>query len=308
MVINCDCISAQTSVERSHDFCAFEELRRNCTALRNVLIPEEYWASYKNFCLANRDEAQHQPVLWLAYRRGYLAKFTGPVHNFIIEGKPRSNTVTNQYYKDLAERWYMKKDFFERYKISRMFQGRLAELRFAMWLHQTGWKIVCLEAYGGMFDVEAQSPEGAQTVFEVKYFAKEESRFRLGVEALDNDVSSGWVSLYSQIDYLLCRTYEAAQQLKGADQARVAALVLADYSTVKLQLEYGWIRWDGPSLYRRDQDIEQFLVKFSRKYPKFEEQMDSWFRSLNQIWILEDSHDFGLERKFCINPVTGEQA
>jgi hypothetical protein len=255
MVTVCDCISAQAEDEYSYDLCPFEELRRNCTVLRNVFIPQEHWADYKGFCLSDRDEAQHQPIMWLAYRRGYLSNFTGPIHQFILEGKPETNTVTNQYKQDLVERWFLKKDFLERYKASRRFQGRLAELRFASWLWQIGWQISSLEAYGGEFDVEAQSPEGAQTVFEVKCLATEEYRFLLGVQALKNGVSYGRPSLYSPLDFLLCRTYEAANKLDEAGPTRIATLILTDYSAFDLQLEKRWIQWDKPRLFRRDQDI-----------------------------------------------------
>lgn len=298
MVPVCDCISAQAADEYSYDLRPFEELRQNCTALRNVFIPEEQWNDYKNFCSPGQDEAQHQPIMWLAYRGGYLCKFTEPIHEFILEGKPETNTVTKQYKKDLIERWFSKKEFLERYKASRIFEGRLAELRFASWLRQTGWQISSLEAYGGEFDVEAQNPEGAQTVFEVKYLATEEYRFRLGVQALNNGAGADSLSLSSPLDYLLCRTYEAARKLDGADATRIAVLILGDYSAFDLQLKEGWINWDKPRLFRGDQDIQPFLNTFFQKYPDLEEDMGSRFKSLQQIWILQDTRDFGLERKF----------
>jgi hypothetical protein len=307
MVTVCDCISAQAADEYSYDLGPFEELRRNCTALRNVVIPQKQWTDYKGFCSADRDEAQHQPIMWLAYGLGYLGNFTGPIHEFILAGKPETNTVTNQYKQDLIERWFLKKDFLERYKASRIFEGRLAELRFASWLRQTGWQISSLEAYGGKFDVEAQNPEGAQTVFEVKYLATEEYRFRLGVEALKNGAGCDSLSLYSPLDYLLCRTYEAAHKLDGAGATRIAVLILGDYSAFDLQLEERWINWDKPRLFSRDQDIQPFLDKFFQQYPDFEKDMGSRFKSLQQIWILQDTRDFGLERKYGIDPITGHQ-
>lgn len=301
MVSMCDCISAQAGDEYSYDLCPFEELRRTCTALHSVFIPQEGWGDYRGFCLSDRDEAQHQPIMWLAFRRGYLGNFTGPIHQFILEGKPQADIVTSQYKQDLVERWFLKKDLRERYKASRIFCGRLAEFRFASWLQYIGWKISSLEAYGGKYDVEAKSPEGDQTVFEVKYLATEEYRFLLSVQALVNGVSYGRPACYSPIDYLLCRTYEAAHKLDGAGSARIAALILSDYSTFELQLKNHWIKWDKPTLSKKEQDIEPFLEKFCRQYPNFEADMDSRFKSLKQIWILRDSCDFGLELKFCID-------
>lgn len=305
-MIVCDCISAQPEDEDFYDLCSFEELRRDCEALRNVFIPQDHWEFYKNFCVSDRDEAQHQPIMWLAYRRGCLGNFTVPIHQFILEGKPETKTVTRQYQKDLVERWFLKDDFIAKYKTSRIFKGRLAELRFASWLQQSGWQISSLEAYGGEFDVEAKSPEGAQTSFEVKYLATEEYRFRRGVEAFSNNgVSYSRPDCYSPTDYLLCRTYEAAHKLDGAVSARIAVIILADYSAFQPQLENCWIKWDNPGLCRRGQDILPFLDKFLQRYPDFEQDMGTRFRSLDQIWIFRDtgaSGGLGMEQKFCIDP------
>jgi len=185
--------------------------------------------------------------------------------------------------------------------------GSTIELRFASWLRQNGWQISSLEAYGGEFDIEAQSPEDAHTVFEVKYLATEEYRFLLDVQALKNGASSGWPSLYSQLDYLLCRTYEAANKLDPAGPTRIATLILKDYSAFDLQLKERWIQWDNPRLFRKDLDIQPFLDKFRKQYLNFEEDMTSRFKSLRQIWILQDTRDLGLERKYCIDPFTGHQ-
>jgi hypothetical protein len=245
--------------------------------------------------------------MWLAFCRGYLGNLTGPIHQFILEGKSQMDIVTSQYKHDLVERWFLKNNFRERYKTSRIFGGRLAELRFALWLRCIGWKISSLEAYGGKYDVEAQNPEGAATVFEVKYLATDEYRFLLSVQALGNGVSYGRPGCYSPIDYLLCRAYEAAHKLDKAGPIRIAALILADYPAFELQLKNHWIKWDKPSLCKKEQDIEPFLEKFCQQCPNFESDLGSRFKSLNQIWILRDSCDFGLERKFCIDLNTGRQ-
>ncbi|HET6646407.1 MAG TPA: hypothetical protein VFH01_03695, partial [Pyrinomonadaceae bacterium] len=60
-------------------------------------------------------------------------------------------------------------------------------------------------------------------------------------------------------------------------------------------------------LFKKDQDIQPFLDKFRKKYPNFEDDMVSRFKSLSQIWILQDTRDSGLELKYRIDPVTGHQ-
>lgn len=261
-MIACDCISAQSTNLSDPDFSLFEELGQNCKALRNLLIPNEHWTDYKNFCLSKPDEAHHRPIMWLAYRGGCLCNFTKPIHTFFLEGKPPTKLITSQYREDLKEQWFLKNNHNERYETSRIFQGRLAELRFASWLQQSGWQISNLEAYRGEFDVEAINPSGAKIFFEIKYLALEENRYNLGVKALNsNGVSSEALDCYSPSDYLLCRTYEAAHKLRGAFSSRIAVIVLADYSVFRLPLKDGWIKWNEPSLSNRGQDIQPFLIK-----------------------------------------------
>lgn len=114
-------------------------------------------------------------------------------------------------------------------------------------------------------------------------------------------------SLYSPLDYLLCRTYDAANKLYRTSPTRVATMILTDYSAFALQLKKRWIQWDNPRLFRGDQDIQPFLYKFLQKYPDFENDMGSRFKTLEQIWILRDTCDLGLKKEFCIDPVTGHQ-
>lgn len=301
-MIMCDCISRQPR----DDFDSFRNLRLHCDALKNVFIPDDHWENYKNFCLSDYDEAWHRPQMWLAYQGGYLTNLTTPIHQFILEGKQETKTVTPQYQKDLVERWFLKEDYIKRYKNFRIFQGRLAELRFASWLQQNGWQISSLEAYGGNFDVEAKSPEGAQIIFEVKHLAIEESRFQLRVQALRNGgVSYGRPGVYSPMDYLLCRTYEATHKLNEAVSTRIAVIILADYSTFELQLNDGWIKWGSPSLFQREQDIQPFLDNFLERYPNFEQDVGEKIKSLDRIWIFQDTgtpENLGMEQKFCIDP------
>ena len=308
----CACLSSIQCTGNADAFSKFSEIRQNCSALRDILIPDHNWSSYAESCLSAPDEAHHRPISWLAFRRGCLANLTGPVHQILLEGKPATTEVSNQYKSDLMEKWIFASDYRERFKSSRRFLGRLAELRFATLLANEGWDLLSLEAYGGKIDVRGRSPLGIPSNFEVKFLAREESRNELTVEALRSDgISSGFLSIYSQIDYLLCIIYEASCQLvrQAPDGAMIAALILEDYSAFDIQLnDPSWIEWSRPTLFRKDSQILPFLERFEEKNPCFEENLKIAFDQLAEIWILDFRWDFEIERIISVDPRAGKIA
>lgn len=294
--IECDCMLSLSVNEHIADFSSFEKLRQKCAALHSILIPNDDWKEYKKFC-TSCNETQASGIMWLAYQRGYLSNLTKPIHEFILKA-----TITKQYRKDLTENWFLKNNPF---KASCKFQGRLAELRFAFWLRQNEWHVSSLEAYGGNFDTEAQSPEGTQSFFEVKYLNVAEECRSLAEQSLLNDCIIGGLSPCSRMDYLLLRAYEAAVKLdQASNQNRIAVLILEDYFPFERLLKNRWIEWESPKL-GKEQNIKNFLEeKFKGKYSDVELDLGTRIKSLQQIWIFRNTSSFDLERKFVINPAT----
>jgi hypothetical protein len=96
-----------------------------------------------------------------------------------------------------------------------MFLGRLAELQFAEWLEELGWKIVGLEALRTGSDIEAETHDAVRGGFEVKLIGTEDTDFKLILQSLAGKIVADSVSPYAAVNYLLFRVYEAAKQLAG---------------------------------------------------------------------------------------------
>lgn len=293
------CVCEELSLIPDH-FQAFTDVRGQCPALGQVLIPDSLWPDYQRFCLGKPDEARHASITWLAFRRCLLPRITSSIHRFILEGNVPRVSVTQQYLSDLPERWFLKPDVMSRYEAARRYQGRLAELRFARWLEQQHWSISQLEAYGGEFDIEAKSPEGSEAVMEVKFLGEERGSFISGVQAIQHGISSGWSSLYSPLDYLVYRIYEAAIRLNTSSHRRIAVVILSRFGDFSLQLEGGWIDWKNPRFFRADHDIKPFLDERLIENPHLERELPVELRKLNNIWILSDSSELSLSLKYDV--------
>ncbi len=301
-MLDCECTRKRIP-DRSTDLRDFELVRQKCSALHQVVIPDEIWPQYFSFCNAKKDEALHCPIGFLAHCRGFLGNFTAPIHRFLLEGLPPERKVTKQYQKDLVENWILQGDYQSRFEKSKIFQGRWGELCFALWLDQAGWRIENLEAYGGPFDVEAVSSEGTKSAFEVKYFANEECLFELGVIAnLHGGVASSSMDVYPPLNYLLFRLYEASKKLDDYSHNKIAVVIITDYiQYFKIPLEESLIDWRRPKFIRWGQCVEPFLSDKIALNPRLEEGVQRYIGSIDEIWIFQVAN-LSIERKHIINP------
>lgn len=302
MMLECECIIKKIP-DRSMALRDFEVVRQKCSALWQIIILDEIWPKYLSFCNSQKDEALHCPIAFWAYCRGSLGNFTAPIHRFLLEGLPPEREVTKQYRKDLVENWILQDNYNSRFEKSRIFQGRWGELCFALWLEQAGWRIENLEAYGGHFDVEAISSGGTKSAFEVKYFANEECLFELGVTAnLHGGVAGSSMAVYSPLNYLLFRLYEASKKLEGYSGHNVAVVIITDYiQYYEIPLEESWIDWRQPKFIRWGQGIEPFLRDKFVDNPRLEEELQSYIASIDEIWIFHVGN-LSIERKHIIMP------
>ena len=302
----CSCVAPATLDEFFEDISPFELVRASCPALSQVVVPDSIWTQYKAFCLSEFDDANFRPITWLAFRRGYLANFTRPIHRFVLDGRKEGVQPTDKCLKDLCERWFLKSDVMARFQVSKRFEACIAELRFAEWLERGSWNITNLEVYGGKHDVEASSDKLADTTFELKYLGTDTERFLASVAAIRAGVAFGYGNPHGATDYLLCRVYEAAKQLESANGRRVAAIILTDYSNFKLQLENNWIDWNQPKLFRNHADIEPVIRNIAERNLSFPSDMRQTIRRLDEVWIFRDTRDFELELLFRIDPKSGK--
>ena len=283
----CVCSSHLLPSEFEKQIDGFYQLRKSCPALQ-LTIPDKILAQHIAFTKSPPDANHHSSVPFLAYRRGLLGDFTKSLHRFLV-GKE----ISNQYKRDLRETWVLESDENSRFKKFRNYQSRLAELDFAKWLEAEQWEISNLEAYGGLFDVEANSSNHEVVNFEVKFLAQRRIVFELIRDSFANPTVAR-LGVYSPVDYLLFRLYEAAQQLKGSTTPRVAVAIVENYE-LSFETILSEIDWNNPQFLKRDSEISAFLEEKYKKNSILDADLKTAIKSLDEIWILRYNNNFELE-------------
>ena len=195
----------------------WEELKKlhdECSAVKFLISDFESW--FKNN-KEPKETASHQSALVLAFRRGHLDRVTSPIHHYIL-GKQTGNKNNNA----IVEKWWNDNDDLKRHQQSRMWIGRVMELKVAEWLEENGWVVKDLEAWNpASADITAQSPDKRETLIEVKYIGQEDDEFKAIVEsyAKSSGIESKGIcvtnrSPYVAFNYALFRIFEATHQLK----------------------------------------------------------------------------------------------
>lgn len=304
-MVKCACLDFPVPADRATQISAFYELRSACAALHSVVIPDNTLTRHRAFTESAPDAANHSSVPFLAFCNGYLAQFTAPLHRFVLDESVHKGRVTQQYSTDLCEKWMFEQDELSRFIKSRSFVARWMELRFALWLESMRWTIRNLELYGANVDIDALSPQQLTVAFEVKYLAPREEVFEFALESFANPLVAR-LSLYSPVDYLLYRVYEAARQLRNSAQCKIVVAIVSDYSlSFKIPLSEGWIDWRQPTFLRRDSEVAAFLEKKLAGNPHLENDVRNCIRTLGEIWIFRRTDELSLRRahRIRITPV-----
>lgn len=301
---NCPCQQWE-SPEPDLVYQSFEQVRHQCAVLRDILVPDSILDQHRSFYESGGDEALHCSQLVLAIQRGLLGSLTLPLHRLMLDDQTIRSDVANQYLSDFAEKWLFGSNRHERYKRGRIFRSRWIELCFATWLLDNGWKLEGLEAYGGSFDVEASESESSRAAFEVKYLAEEKRSFEMGVEAAmsPDGVAAGSLPVYSPIDYLLFRLFEATKQLENSPNRKIAVAITEDYETFfRIPLSESWVDWTHPKLFLRESDMVEFIGKKKKKIPNLESEIIRKIQDLDEIWIFRVENNFDIHLMHRIKP------
>jgi len=304
--MNCACKAATADIELKRDaderipLQEFAELREECLALRQILIPDEIWPQFREWHTLPDDVASHSSVVLLAFRRGYLPCITAPVHQHLMSSAGILPNVTKQYVKDLRERWMFDADPVKRNRLSRTFRGRLIELQFASWLEGQSHTIISLEATRKGPDIETLSDTGEANAFEVKFIGLGDGDFKVLLRSMGGHPAGGPVSLYQPINYLLFRVYEAARQLQSANGLKTVVIVIDELSLFRfdMQLRRNWIDWANPRFIAPDNDWNQFL-SLQKRYPH---DLADTILGIDSIKIFRQNaaFEFWLEKEFGI--------
>lgn len=297
-MIDCKCLLIDAEAH-GDSLVEFDAIRMVCPALSKILVPDDCWSDYRQFCESEPDKAFHAPIAYLAFQRRHLAGITAPIHAYCLDGGELHSALTKQYKKDLADRWMFKEDLKQRFKRTRVLQGRLNELLFAQWLEGESWNIEGLEAHGANVDAVASSTEGTLCSFEVKHIGQDELSFDLDVEALQgNGVSFGRLPVYSPVDYMLYRVFEAARQLADEHNRKVVVMILSNFDrSYKLPIKEGWIDWKVPKFLRMDEDIDEFLEGKYIENPSLNDDLKKYISQLDEIWFFDNHAPLTMRRR-----------
>ncbi|MEZ5861355.1 MAG: hypothetical protein R3D28_20650 [Geminicoccaceae bacterium] len=232
----------------------------------------------------------HKPILFLAFKRNYLSRFTRLAHEWFFDKNDKLHLIVPQYKKDLIEKWMLEGDYKNRFKNGRIYKSRWAELFFAKWLLDHSWKIVELEATGGQSDVIALSKDRIMTTFEVKNIGMSPYDFDVITEMLQSPIGVS-IDAYdddSYADYLIYRIYQGAKQIRNRPGKKVVVVILEDYQFhYKNILKENRIKWNSPKFFNKTEDMQELLRYEYEKSPNFDESLVETIKSVHEIWIFE---------------------
>jgi hypothetical protein len=301
------CICCRPSRDQS-PIASFGEIRAGCPALREILVPDSIWQEFQGWCDRLDETEVQQSVLLIAHQRGSLGRVTSPIHRYLLQSETVRADARKQYTEDLQETWLGKLEPLERHRKWRMFHGRVAELQFAEWLEQQSYTITGLEALREGPDVEAVSPSGLRSTFEVKFVGSEGADLERQVKSLKGGLSWDWVSLSAPVNYLMFLAYKAAEQLRGARGSKTATLIIDEMAWLRfeLQLKERLVDWTHAKFVAADGKWDQFVALKLKKHPRLLDDLAETIRTLDSIWILRQSSEFEFCRRYDVRIREGE--
>ena len=284
----------------------FGSLRKKCPALNSIFIPEEIWPDFQKTASAVPNIVKHRSIVLGAFKNGFLSKITLPVHRYLLKGQEPKANLTNQYRKDLIEKWMLENDLLARHQKSRIFQGKLAEIMIAAWLEDKGWLIDNLEALSGKFDIEATSPKQISYTIEVKYIGHEDDMFEGIVESLRSGtvVDGSWKNGYDGCNFILFKAFEAAKQLSASTKNPLAILVVSNmaWDLLEIQIKDQWIFNRPLRFFDSASKKWKFFLrkkKSENKFANIENELDTIIGDLQELWVMKEQNclAYSLESK-----------
>ena len=308
---NCPCQSLPrgqeiTSAGHQEVMRSFEAIRGQCSALKDVLVPNEVWDGFRTAVLESDEDVLHQHILLVAYRRGLLRQITTPVHRYLIDFDRRRMRVNKNHLKDLREAWAPQDLGAKRPQKTRAFWGRLTELHVAEWLEKMGWKISNLEAWGGKLDIECTSPTRTECAVEVKSIVSEDADYVADVNRPDWRGAPETASPYQASNLVLFRGLEAADKLRDCEKVRIACLVVSEEIWYRFEpsLKESWSLWDSPRFIEMRPKLQHVIQRNKRIDPENRDELKRLINHLNALWIVKKSPGFELSSQRVV-AITG---
>ena len=283
-----------TFIENENLIDSFGNLRAQCAAIKEVLVPDSIWSDFKTAANRDLDEARHHYILLGAFENGHIGKITSPIHRHILPEGTVSDKLIKQYKKDLVEKWMLEDGYLERHRKSRIFQGKLSELLCTTFIEDQGWIIDNLEALGGVNDIEATSPDEKSCSIEVKYIGQDDLRFQEVVENLtSNNASTNSYNIYDGYNYFLSRIFEAANQFSDSDKERIVIIIVSNmaWPFLRQAIKDDWIRNRPISFSDSSSAVwDIHMIKLKQKYANINSELDNLIGQLKELWIVQEQN------------------
>ncbi|HHZ83137.1 MAG TPA: hypothetical protein EYN60_03840 [Nitrospirales bacterium] len=275
---------------------SFEEIRGQCSALKDVLVPNETWEGFRAAVLESDEDVLQQHILLVAFRRGLLHQLTTPVHRYLIDFDRQRMRLNKNHLKDLREAWVSPGVAAKRHQKTRAFWGRLTELHVAEWLEEMGWTISSLEAWGGKLDIECTSPTRNECAIEVKSIVSEDADYIADVNLPGQRAAPETLSPYQASNLVLFRGLEAADKLRDCEKVRIACLVVSEeiWYQFESSLKETWSLWDSPRFIEVCPKLQQAIQRNKRIDPENRNELKRLIDQLNVLWIVKKSLGFEL--------------
>ena len=238
--------------------------RQSRPVINQIMVPDSSLEKFKNFHLAWDDKAFHRSVPFMANKRGVIDGLCGPLQRIIFDLRGGPSALSKQYQSDLKETWYLADDFNKRRDQCNKFMGKVLEFHTAEFVqNHYGWKLVYMEAFKkqtALPDILCSTKSNEAVAVSCKVLCESPEVFDLNIQAIaNNGALSGWLSIYTPIDYLLYRICESAWGLQEFKDARKVIVVLLVYSAnFKLQPDDNWIDFSDLRFMDRDSQLAQF--------------------------------------------------
>lgn len=300
--IDCPC-QLNERIDRDDLLHKFKEIRQECAALREILVPDSVWSDFQKNATDLPDEVGHQYKVLGALQHGILSKITAPIHRYLMNGNT-PKTLKNGYKEDLIESWMGKRTPLERHRKARGHEGKINELLCAYWLEKQGWEIENLEALGGQSDIDATSPDNIPFSVEVKFTGQEDEKFEeITTSIITRKAIAGKFSIKAGYNFFLLKAYQAACQLSKSEGKRLAIIVFSHQSWGfnSMPINDGWIK-KGPIEFLKNADNWDnfFAEKVLNDYPDIKDTLENKIKNLDELWVVVQQGDleYSLEKVF----------
>ena len=305
-LFKCGCIGS-TSSSRADALDQFAAMRNSCPALREILVPDDVWPSFREAHASAPEGVPHASLVFLAFQEGYLGAITGPIHRFLLDEDGRPRNIDLNYLADLRELWMLRDDEVRRHEKGRGYRGKLTELQLADTLRADGWSVQGLAALGEQIDVSAIDARGGEHYIEVKFVGQETEDFKSNAAALRNEGGDIWLDMPASHNYLTTRAFEGARQLKraGVPPKRVVCLAIGSRPWRYLsELVHGVreINWQAPELMEchEKSSWHEHFDALRGDMPEIVDSLSETILAANELWIYSIGNRFEFVRERAV--------